>query len=64
MRQYRRGARLVVNHRQHCRPLDRNEKARILFLAEQLQRRTRPPGARNGVLSASYAALTGCAAQA
>ena len=46
---FRRGA-AFVDPRQHCRPLDRNECARILILAEALERRTRPPGARNGVL--------------
>jgi hypothetical protein len=39
-----------VDPRQHGRPLDRNERARILFMAEQLDRRTRPAGGRNGVL--------------
>ena len=47
---FRRGARFIADPRQHCRPLDRNERARILALAEALERRTRPPGARNGVL--------------
>ena len=47
---FRRGARFIADARRHCRPLDRNERARILALAEALERRTRPPGARNGVL--------------
>ena len=50
MKRYRRSARFVMDARQHCRPLDRNERARILALAEALERRTRPAGARNGVL--------------
>jgi hypothetical protein len=50
MRRYRRGARFVMDARHHSRPLDRNERARILFLAEQLERRTKPAGGRNGVL--------------
>ncbi len=48
---FRRGARFIADARQHCRPLDRNERARILCLAEALERRTRPAGARNGVVS-------------
>jgi hypothetical protein len=39
-----------MDPRQHCRPLDRNERARILALAEALERRTKPAGGRNGVL--------------
>ena len=41
----------IADARHHCRPIDRNERARILTLAEALERRTRPPGARNGVVS-------------
>ena len=47
---FRRGARFIADARQHCRPLDRNERARILFMAEQLERRTKPVGGRNGCL--------------
>jgi DNA-binding transcriptional ArsR family regulator len=47
---FRRGARFIADARQHCRPLDRNERARILYLAEQLERSTKPAGGRNGVL--------------
>jgi len=47
---FRRGARFIADARQHCRPIDRNERARIVFLAEQLERRTKPAGGRNGVL--------------
>jgi hypothetical protein len=47
---FRRGARFIADPRQHCRPLDRNERARILILAEALDRRTRPAGGRNGAL--------------
>ena len=50
MRRYRRGARFIMDPRNHCRPLDRNERARILYLAESLERRTKPVGGRNGVL--------------
>jgi len=51
MRQYRRGARFIADPRQHCRPLDRNERAKIIFMAEQLERRSRPTGGRNGIVS-------------
>ena len=47
---FRRGARFIADPRQHCRPLDRNERARSLFMAEALERRTKPAGGRNGVL--------------
>ena len=53
---FRRGARFIADPRQHSRPLDRNERARILTLAEQLERRTKPEGGRCGVLG-----LTGLA---
>jgi DNA-binding MarR family transcriptional regulator len=53
---FRRGARFIADPRQHCRPLDRNERARILTLAEQLERKTKPEGGRCGVLG-----LTGLA---
>ena len=56
MRQYRRGARFIADPRQHCRQLDRNERARILFMAEQLELRTKAAGGRNGVLG--YVGLT------
>ncbi len=46
---FRRGARFIADARQCCRSLDRNERARILSAAEALERRTRPPGARNGI---------------
>jgi hypothetical protein len=47
---FRRGARFIADARQHCRALDRNERARILYLAEALERSTKPAGGRNGVL--------------
>ena len=49
---FRRGGQFIADHREFSRPLDRNERARILHLAEALERRTKPAGARNGVLSA------------
>jgi hypothetical protein len=36
--------------RPHSRILDRNERAKIMALAEALERRTKPAGKRNGVL--------------
>jgi len=47
---FRRGA-AFVDPRQHCRPLTREERARVLSLAESLERSTRPKGGRNGVVS-------------
>ena len=48
---FRRGARFIADPRQHCRQLSLKERTRILRSAEALERRTRPPGARNGVVS-------------
>ena len=53
---FRCGARFIADPRQHCRPLDRNERARILFMAEALERQTKPAGGRNGCLG--YVGLT------
>jgi hypothetical protein len=47
---FRHGAQFVADWRTHCRPLDRNERAKIIFLAEALERRSKPPGRRNGLL--------------
>ena len=55
-RRYRRAARFVADARQHSRPLDRNDRARITYLAEALERRTKRPRARNGLLG--YTAMT------
>ena len=46
----------IADHREFCRPLDRNGRARITFLAEALERRSKHPGDRNGLLG--YTALT------
>jgi hypothetical protein len=43
-------AHFVRDHRAYSRPLDRNEIARILAVAEALDRRTRPKGCRNGIV--------------
>jgi hypothetical protein len=42
--------RFIPDWRGHCRPIDRNERAKIMFLAEALERRTKPKGRRNGQL--------------
>ena len=47
---FRHGAQFVADWRPHSRPLERNERAKILFLAEALERHTKPPGRRNGLL--------------
>lgn len=47
---YRRGALFVRDPREHCRPIDRNARARIIFLAERLDRSTKEKGRRNGQL--------------
>lgn len=47
---FRRGARFIADARAHCRPLAQKEKVRILRNVEGLERRTRPAGARNGVV--------------
>lgn len=47
---YRRGAVFVRDAREHSRPLDRNQKAKILYLAERLERSTKAAGRRNGCL--------------
>jgi len=50
LKRYRKDSAFIADARQHCRPLDRNERARILFQAEALERRTKPKGGRNGCL--------------
>lgn len=47
---FRRGAMFVRDPREHCRPIDRNAKARILFVAERLDRATKAKGRKNGQL--------------
>ena len=49
-RSYRHTATFVQDWRPHSRPLDRNERTKILFLAEALERRRKHPGRRNGLL--------------
>ena len=40
----------VLDWRSHCVLLDRNQRARVLFLAEALERKSKMPGKRNGHL--------------
>lgn len=49
LRRFRHDA-TYISERDHCRPVTREMRARILFLAEALERRTKPAGRRNGCL--------------
>lgn len=49
-RHYRRHSVFVADPLGHGSPIDRNRRARLLMLAEGLERRTKAPGRRNGVL--------------
>jgi hypothetical protein len=49
-RGWRAEARFVRDWREVCRPLDRNGKARVHYLARALDRRTKAAGARRGLL--------------
>lgn len=48
---YRHTAVFHADWRTHCRALDRNQKVRILVAVEGLERRTKAPGCRNGIIS-------------
>src|SRR5262245_33551245 len=50
---YRRNARFILDPREHSTPLDRNQKARLMYLAERLELRTKAPGKRCGALGQS-----------
>lgn len=52
MARFRRGSVFVRDLREHSIPLDRNQAARILFLAERLEVATKAKGRRNGCLGA------------
>lgn len=52
---YRRNAQFVRDPVALSTPMDRNARARLLYLAELLERRTKAPGRRNGTLG--YAGL-------
>ena len=45
-----RAALKFVREADHCRPIDRNARARLLFIAENLERRTKTKGHKNGAL--------------
>jgi hypothetical protein len=49
-RAYRHRAVFVRDPLAHSTPLDRNERARLMFLAQRLERRTKERGRKNGVL--------------
>jgi hypothetical protein len=50
---YRRNAQFILDPRQHSTPLDRNQRARLMFLAEMLELRSKEPGKRCGALGQS-----------
>jgi hypothetical protein len=50
MRRYRGGVGFVMDIAARCTTLDRNDKARLLFRCELIERRTKRPGGRNGLL--------------
>lgn len=52
MARFRRGSVFVRDLREHSIPLDRNQAARILYLAERLEVSTKAKGRRNGCLGA------------
>ena len=54
---YRRGSVFVRDLREHSRPIDRNQAARILYLAERLEVATKAKGCRNGCLGATGLAV-------
>ena len=45
-----RAALKFVREADHCRPIDRNARARLLFIAESLERRSKAKGHKNGAL--------------
>jgi hypothetical protein len=57
---YRRGAVFVRDPLEHGRPLDRNERARVLLLAEAWERRSKRAGCRNGDLGYVGLAVLKC----
>jgi hypothetical protein len=46
----RHDARFIRDWRAHCRPIDRNTRVRLIYLAEALERRTKPAGRPRGQL--------------
>jgi len=57
---FRHGAAFVLNPRECSTPLDRNQRARLLFLAEQIERASKGRGKRNGVLGYVGLAVLRC----
>jgi hypothetical protein len=57
---YRRNSVFVLDELAIGRPLDRNDKARILFCAEALERRSKAPGRKNGHLGYVGLAVLRC----
>lgn len=51
MRRYRKGTGFVTNEKRCFTILDRNQKARLLFKVECLERKTKVAGRRNGVVT-------------
>lgn len=49
-RRYRRNAVFVSDLARHSTPLDRNARAKLLFMAERIERHTKTAGQRNGCL--------------
>lgn len=56
-RRYRHGAQFVRDPASLSTPLDRNARAKLLMLAESLERRTKAKGRRNGALGATGLAV-------
>jgi hypothetical protein len=49
-RRYRRDARFVMRPQDHYRPIDRNQRARLIHLAERIERASKAKGRRSGFL--------------
>ena len=56
---WRKGSRFEVG-KQHRRPLDRNDRARVLHCAEALERRTKHKHKRDGVLGVASRSVQNC----
>ena len=59
MRKFRRGAR-TCKHAQCVTKLDRNDKARIIFCAEQRELRSKEPGKKDGIVGQSGLRVLRC----
>jgi hypothetical protein len=49
-RRYRRDAKFVMRPQDHYRPIDRNQRARLIHLAEMIERASKAKGKRSGFL--------------